>query len=177
MDLMVVGGVNLMVVGRMNPMEIGGMNPMEVSAMNPMVTGGMNPKEVDAMNPIEVSAMNPMVIEGMNPTVRKAIDALQRGDVRVWLSLFVKNAVLYDHGNAMTAGEFIEKSAGREYFTRIDRTDDMGMSVFGSYHTVQWGDFLIGFRFGMVGEEDTHDRICRLDVSETFVEAASPRFS
>lgn len=96
-----------------------------------------------------------------NPTVRKAIDALQRGEVRGWLSLFVKNAVVYDHGNAMTAGEFIEKSAGREYFTRIDRADDTGLCVVGSYHTVQWGDFLVSFQFAVAGR-----RICRLDVSQ-----------
>ncbi|WP_431214500.1 hypothetical protein ACQ86N_06675 [Puia sp. P3] len=77
----------------------------------------------------------------INPTVRKAIDALQRGEVRIWLSLFVRNAVLYDHGNAMTAAEFIEKSVGREWFTRIDGTEDAGLSVFGSYHTAQWGIF------------------------------------
>ena len=104
---------------------------------------------------------NPVVAGEMNPTVRKAIDALQRGEVRTWLSLFVRNAVLYDHGNAMAAGEFIEKSVGREWFTRIDRTGDAGLSVFGSYHTVQWGDFLVSFRFVLAGEE-----ICRLDVSQ-----------
>ena len=117
---------------------------------------------------------SPVSISGKlitNPTVRKAIDALQQGEVRAWLSLFVKNAVLYDHGNAMTAGEFIEKSAGREYFTRIDRADDTGLSVFGSYHTVQWGDFLVSFRFFLMGEEGSRrrgggDRIYRLDVSQ-----------
>lgn len=117
---------------------------------------------------------NPAVIGAINPTVRKAIDALQRGEVGTWLSLFVKNAVLYDHGNAMTAGEFIEKSAGREYFTRVDRTDDKGLSVFGSYHTVQWGDFLVSFQFLLAAEGvkdrsgrlGVGDRICRLDVSQ-----------
>jgi len=121
----------------------------------------------------------------------KAIDALQRGELRVWLSLFVKNAVVYDHGNVMTAGEFIEKSAGREYFTRIDRVGDTGLSVVGSYHTEQWGDFLVSFRFylagggvtdcgeggtgesrevvgmgeaGKSGRRGGGDRICRLDV-------------
>ena len=96
-----------------------------------------------------------------NLTVRKAIDSLQRREAATWLSLFVKNAVVYDHGNAMTAWDFIEKSVGREYFTRIDRTDDTGLCVFGSYHTVQWGDFLVSFRFVLAGE-----RICRLDVSQ-----------
>jgi hypothetical protein len=97
----------------------------------------------------------------INPTVRKAIDALQRGEVRIWLSLFVRNAVLYDHGNAMTATEFIEKSVGREWFTRIDRTEDAGLSVFGSYHTVQWGDFPVRFLFLVDG-----GKISRLELSQ-----------
>src|SRR5258708_33723006 len=88
-----------------------------------------------------------------NPTVRKAIDALQNGDARSWLSLFVKNAILYDHGNAMAAGGFIEKSIGREYFTRIDKTEENGLSVFGVFHTGQWGDFQVCFRFRLIEGE------------------------
>ena len=107
----------------------------------------------------------------IDPTVRKAIDALQRGKVRIWLSLFVKEAVLYDHGNAMTAGEFIEKSVGQEYFICIDGTDDGGQSVFGSYHSVQWGDFRVSFRFILVerkktGRSGVVNRIGRLDISQ-----------
>lgn len=95
-----------------------------------------------------------------DPTVRKAIEALQEGDARSWLSLFTKNAVLYDLGNEMTAGEFIEKSIGREYFTGIDKTEDSGLSVFGSFHTDQFGDFLVCFRF-MLNEAG---KVSRLDV-------------
>lgn len=95
-----------------------------------------------------------------NPTVGKAIDALQNGNARAWLSLFVKNAILYDLGNEMTAGEFIEKSIGREYFTHIDKTEDDGLSVFGSFHTDQWGDYQVCFRFRLDEEGMVH----RLDV-------------
>ncbi|HXO76730.1 MAG TPA: hypothetical protein VN824_15865 [Puia sp.] len=95
-----------------------------------------------------------------NPTVRKAIAALQDGDARVWLSLFVKNAVLYDHGNAMTAGEFIEKSIGQEYFIRIDGTEKNGLSVLGSFHTDRWGDFSVCFQFRL----NEGGKINRLDV-------------
>jgi hypothetical protein len=98
----------------------------------------------------------------INPTVRKAIETLQNGETRAWLSLFVKNAVLYDHGNAMTAGEFIEKSIGREYFTGIDKTEDDGLSVLGNYHTQQWGDFQVCFRFRL----NEAGKVSRLDVSQ-----------
>ena len=97
-----------------------------------------------------------------NPVVRKAIVTLQNGDARSWLSLFVKNAILYDHGNEMTAGGFIEKSIGREYFTSIDKTEDGGFSVFGSFHTDQWGDFKARFSFQL----DEKGKINRLDVSQ-----------
>jgi hypothetical protein len=95
-----------------------------------------------------------------NPTVRKAIAALQDGDAGAWLSLFVKNAVLYDHGNAMTAGEFIEKSIGQEYFTHIDRTGENGLSVFGDFHTDHWGDFQVCFQFRL----NEGGKVSRLDV-------------
>jgi hypothetical protein len=95
-----------------------------------------------------------------NPTVRKAIAALQDGDARAWLSLFVKKAVLYDHGNAMTAGEFIEKSIGQEYFTHIDKTGENGLSVLGSFHTDRWGDFQVCFQFRL----NEVGKVSRLDV-------------
>lgn len=95
-----------------------------------------------------------------DPTVRKAIEALQDGDARTWLSLFASSAILYDLGNEMTAGEFIEKSVGREYFTRIDRTEDKGLSVFGGFHTEQFGDFQACFRFRL----NEAGKVCRLDI-------------
>jgi hypothetical protein len=95
-----------------------------------------------------------------NPTVRKAIEALQIGDARAWLSLFAKNAVLYDHGNAITAGGFIEKSIGLEYFIHIDKTEENGLSVFGSFHTGQWGDFKVCFQFSL----NELGKVSRLDV-------------
>ncbi|MBS1659914.1 MAG: nuclear transport factor 2 family protein [Bacteroidetes bacterium] len=100
-----------------------------------------------------------------DPTVRKAIEALQDGDAGAWLSLFATDAVLYDLGNEMTAGEFIEKSIGREYFTQIDKTEDSGLSVFGSFHTAQFGDFQVSFRFRL----NATGGLCRLDVlQETY---------
>jgi hypothetical protein len=147
-----------------SPASISGkliINPTVVGVMKPTGVEVMQPTGVGVMEPTGVEVMEPTGVGAMNPTVRKAIDALQRGEARAWLSLFVKNAVLYDHGNAMTAGEFIEKSVGREYFTRIDRTDDIGLSVVGSYHTIQWGDFLVSFQFSVTGR-----RISRLDVSQ-----------
>ncbi len=97
-----------------------------------------------------------------NPTIRKAITALQNGDARVWLSLFAKNAILYDHGNEMTARGFIEKSIGHEYFTRIDKTGEDGLSVLGSFHTDQWGDFKVCFQFRL----NEKGKVSRLNVVE-----------
>ena len=94
------------------------------------------------------------------PTVRKAIDALQHANAREWLSLFVRNAMVYDHGNQMTAEEFIEKSAGHEHFASIDKTENNGLAVFGRFHSKQLGSFQVCFRFQLNGKE----KVSRLEI-------------
>src|ERR1700754_3612701 len=98
-----------------------------------------------------------------NRVIRKAIEALHREDARTWLSLFAKNAVVYDHGNAMTAWEFIEKSAGHEHFASIDKTENKGLVVFGHFHSEQLGEFQACFRFQLNEKE----KVSRLDVVQT----------
>ena len=102
------------------------------------------------------------LIKLVNPTVGKAIDALQHANAREWLSLFVRNAIVYDHGNQMTAGEFIEKSAGNEHFASIDKTENNGLAVFGHFHSKQLGDFQVCFRFHLNGKA----KVSRLEIAQ-----------
>lgn len=59
-----------------------------------------------------------------NPTVKKAIDALQKGDAAKRFALFTADATLYDDGNKKNLRSFFEEALGHEYFTHIDKVEN-----------------------------------------------------
>lgn len=97
-----------------------------------------------------------------NPTVKKAINALQFADKDTWFSLFTEDATLYDDGNKMEFRRFFEKAIGHERFTSIDKVEDNGLSLFGKFHSDQWGDFKTYFRFRI----NAAGKIDRLDIGQ-----------
>jgi hypothetical protein len=97
-----------------------------------------------------------------NPTVRRAIEALQRGDPRAWAALFEPDAQLYDDGRPRSLEEFNQSAPGHERFTSIDRVDNQGLDVTGQFHTEQWGDFRAYFRFQL----SAAGKIRRLDIGQ-----------
>jgi hypothetical protein len=97
-----------------------------------------------------------------HPIVKKAIDALQAADKKAWFSLFTNNAELFDDGNKMNLRNFFEKALGHERFTSIDKVEDGGLSIYGKFHSDQWGDFKTYFKFHI----DTESKINRLDIGQ-----------
>jgi len=97
-----------------------------------------------------------------NPVVKKAINALQAADKNTWFSLFTQDAELYDDGNKMNFKNFFEKAIGHERFTSIDSVEDSGLSVYGKFHTDQWGNFKTYFKFHI----NQDDKISRLDIGQ-----------
>jgi hypothetical protein len=97
-----------------------------------------------------------------DPVVRKAINALQSADKDAWFSLFTSDAILYDDGNEMNFRTFFEKALGHERFTSIDKVEDNGLSVYGKFHSDQWGDFKTYFKFHL----NAAGRISRLDIGQ-----------
>ncbi len=97
-----------------------------------------------------------------NPVVKKAVNALQFADKDAWFSLFTDNAELYDDGNKMNFRTFFEKALGHERFTSIDKVEDNGLSVYGKFHSDQWGDFKTYFKFRI----NDAGRISRLDIGQ-----------
>jgi hypothetical protein len=97
-----------------------------------------------------------------NPTVRRAIEALQRGDMTAWTALFEPDALLYDDGSPRSLEEFSQSAVGHERFTSIDRVDNQGLDVTGQFHTEQWGDFGAYFRFQL----SAAGKIQRLDIGQ-----------
>lgn len=97
-----------------------------------------------------------------NPVVKKAVNALQFADKETWFSLFTDDAALYDDGTKMDLHTFFEKAVGHERFTSIDKVEDNGLSVYGKFHSDQWGDFktYFKFHFGPAGKID------RLDIGQ-----------
>ena len=76
-----------------------------------------------------------------NTTVRAAIEALQKGDRKVWSALFEPDAELYDDGTPRPLQKFTDDALGHERFTSIERIENNGLDVIGAFHSDTWGDF------------------------------------
>lgn len=97
-----------------------------------------------------------------NAVAKKAVNALQSADKDTWFSLFTNDAALYDDGNKMNFRSFFEKALGHERFTSIDKVEDNGLSMYGKFHSDQWGDFKTYFRFHL----NKAGKISRLDIGQ-----------
>jgi hypothetical protein len=82
-----------------------------------------------------------------NALVKDAIDALQAGDKKAWFALFTNDAQLFDDGHKIDFKSFFEKALGHERFTSIDKIEDAGLSIYGKFHSDQWGNFKTYFKF------------------------------
>lgn len=96
------------------------------------------------------------------PTVKKAIDALQKGNSADWSALFTRDASLYDDGNKHDLRAFFQEALGHEYFTSIDKVENGGLDIYGRFHSDLWGNFRTYFKFHLDGE----GRITRLDIGQ-----------
>jgi len=97
-----------------------------------------------------------------DPTVKAAIEALQSGDWKAWSALFVPDAELYDDGSPRSLKEFTRDALGHERFTLIDRVENNGLDLTGSFHSDKWGDFRTYFRFRL----SSAGKIKRLDIGQ-----------
>jgi hypothetical protein len=107
--------------------------------------------------------MNNLSVKLTNPIVKAVIDALANGDPKAWFPLFTTDAELYDDGNKQ---DFVKWSNGvlknHEHFTSIDRVDDNGLTLYGRYHSDQWGDFSTYFKVHLNKE----NKVIRLEVGQ-----------
>lgn len=97
-----------------------------------------------------------------NPTVKAAIEALQKGDKEAWAALFEPDATLYDDDSPRSLARFTEEALGHERFTSIDRVENRGLDLTGSFHSEQWGNFRTYFRFHLAPS----GKIRRLDIGQ-----------
>lgn len=82
-----------------------------------------------------------------NIIVKEAIDAFQSSDVNKWISLFSEDAVLLDDGKPRDLKEFSTQAIKIENFTSIDKVENNGKSIYGQFHSDEWGDFKAYFKF------------------------------
>ncbi len=87
-----------------------------------------------------------------NPTARAAVDALQAGDKVAWAALFTEDVVFTDDGKPRDFASFTDSAIGDETFTSIERVAEDGRYVYGDFHSEQWGDFKVFFRFEVTSE-------------------------
>lgn len=97
-----------------------------------------------------------------NPVVKRAIEALQKGDSQTWASLFSANAGFYDDGNKRDLAAFTKSAIGHERFTSIDKVEMDGTAIFGNFHSDQWGDFKTYFKFTI----DKEGKISKLEIGQ-----------
>ncbi|MCP1300513.1 nuclear transport factor 2 family protein [Chryseobacterium sp. S0630] len=82
-----------------------------------------------------------------NTIVKQAVEAFQASDIKKWTSLFAEDAVLLDDGNPRNLKEFSTHAITIENFVSIDKVEDNGNSVYGAFHSDEYGDFKTYFKF------------------------------
>ncbi|QND85410.1 Uncharacterized protein ChrSV_3184 [Chromobacterium vaccinii] len=96
------------------------------------------------------------------PAVWLAIEALQHGDHANWMAQFNTDATLTDDGLPANFHKFSEHAMGHEHFTSIDRVENQGLDVYGSFHSDRWGNFNTYFKFHL----DANGKIRQLDIGQ-----------
>lgn len=104
--------------------------------------------------------MNTALLE--NPQVKAAMEAWQEGDSEKWLSFFTSGATMTDDGNPRDFVGFSTSAIGHERFTTIDKVENGGLDIYGKFHSDQWGNFKVFFKFHMNGE----GQFSRLDIGQ-----------
>ncbi len=99
------------------------------------------------------------------PIVRSAIEALNSRNKKQWYELFSDKPELTDDGNPQDFSEWSERElfgSSVAYLASIDKIEDNGLTIFGKFHSDQWGDFRTFMRFHV-----ENDRITKLEVGQT----------
>lgn len=97
-----------------------------------------------------------------NETVKKAFNAWQNGDSKLFLSFFTADAKLYDDGNPRNFSSFVKDACGHEKFVSITKVENNGLDIYGRFHTESWGDFNTYFKFHINDE----GKINQLDIGQ-----------
>ena len=100
-----------------------------------------------------------------NPIIKSAIEAINRRNKKQWYKSFSDKPEFTDDGNPQDFIEWCEKElfgSSLSYLASIDKVEDGGLTIYGMFHSDQWGDFKTFLRFHMENE-----KITKLEVGQT----------
>ena len=78
------------------------------------------------------------------PIVRSAIEAMNSRNKKQWYGLFSDKSELIDDGNPQDFKEWSQRElfgSSVAYLASIDKVEDGGLTIYGKFHSDQWGDF------------------------------------
>lgn len=85
-----------------------------------------------------------------HPIIKLAIEAMNGRDKKHWYALFSDNPTFTDDGNSYDFADWCEKElfgASLAYLVSIDIVEDRGLTIYGRFHSDQWGDFKTFLKF------------------------------
>lgn len=96
-----------------------------------------------------------------NDKIKKAVQALQEGHTS-WYEFFIENPVMTDDGNLVDFKSFFSDALGKEKFLSIDRVENEGKDIYGTFQAGKWGTFPVFFKF----YENADGKFERLDIGQ-----------
>jgi hypothetical protein len=97
--------------------------------------------------------------------VKSAIEAINGRNKKQFIPLFSDKAELTDDGNLHDFTEWSERElfgSSMAYLASIDKVEDGGLTIYGKFHSDQWGDFKTFLRFHV-----ENDKITKMEVGQT----------
>lgn len=85
-----------------------------------------------------------------NPIIKSAIEAMNTRNKKQWYELFSDNPMFTDDGDAHDFTDWCEGElfgSSLAYLASIDKVEDRGLTIYGRFHSDQWGDFKTFLRF------------------------------
>jgi hypothetical protein len=82
--------------------------------------------------------------------VKSAIEAMNGRNKKQWYALFSDKPAFTDDGNPHDFTDWCEKElfgTSLAYLSSIDKVEDGGLTVYGRFHSDQWGDFRTFLKF------------------------------
>src|ERR671924_1155717 len=101
-----------------------------------------------------------------HPIVKLAIKAMNSRNKKQWYALFSDSPTFTDDGNPHDFTKWCERElfgSSRAYLASIDKIENGGLTIYGRFHSDQWGDFKTFLRFHMENEKITKLEVGQAD--------------
>jgi hypothetical protein len=99
--------------------------------------------------------------------VKAALEAMNAHDRQGWVNLFATGATLTDDRGEQEFTQWSDSELfgnDKAYLMSIDRVEDDGLTIYGMFHSDQWGEFETFMRFKI-----QDNKIIQLDVGQVSI--------